>query len=94
MKDPSRHSLNAMEFTAEIDVMPLPALLDPQGKAVSNSMKHIGLPEIGDVRVGKHITLKVVAASRAEAEAKVEEACAQLLANPIMERYAFRIAEA
>jgi phosphoribosylformylglycinamidine synthase len=83
-----------MEFTAEIDVMPLQALLDPQGKAVSNSMKHIGLPEIGEVRVGKHITLKVDAATRQEAEAKVEEACAKLLANPIMERYAFRVVEA
>jgi phosphoribosylformylglycinamidine synthase len=83
-----------MEFTAEIDVMPLPALLDPQGKAVSNSMKHIGLPEIGEVRVGKHITLKIEAATRSEAEAKVDEACAKLLANPIMERYAFRVVEA
>jgi phosphoribosylformylglycinamidine synthase len=83
-----------MEFTAEIDVMPLPALLDPQGKAVSKSMKHIGLPEIGEVRVGKHITLKIDAATRQEAEAKVDEACAKLLANPIMERYAFRVVEA
>ncbi|MEY3845136.1 MAG: phosphoribosylformylglycinamidine synthase, purS protein, partial [Bacteroidota bacterium] len=35
-----------MKFKAEIDVMPLDALLDPQGKAVSHSMKNIGLSEI------------------------------------------------
>ena len=35
-----------MKFKAEIDVMPLDALLDPQGKAVTNSMSNIGLSEI------------------------------------------------
>ena len=38
-----------MKFIAEIDVMPLKALLDPQGKAVSGSMKNVGLPEITNV---------------------------------------------
>jgi phosphoribosylformylglycinamidine synthase len=41
-----------MKFKAEIDVMPLDALLDPQGKAVTNSMKNIGLAEIDGVRIG------------------------------------------
>ena len=38
-----------MKFRAEINVMPLKALLDPQGKAVTGSMKNIGLPEIENV---------------------------------------------
>lgn len=50
-----------MKFKAEIDVMPLDALLDPQGKAVSNSMSNIGLPEIEGVRIGKHIRLFIEA---------------------------------
>ncbi|MGB2138682.1 MAG: phosphoribosylformylglycinamidine synthase subunit PurS, partial [Flavobacteriales bacterium] len=50
-----------MKFIAEIDIMPLKALLDPQGKAVSGSMKNVGLPEITNVRIGKHITLEVEA---------------------------------
>ena len=41
-----------MKFKAEIDVMPLEALLDPQGKAVTNSMKNIGLDMIDGVRIG------------------------------------------
>lgn len=48
-----------MKFHAEINVMPLKALLDPQGKAVSSSMKNIGLPEITNVRIGKHISLEI-----------------------------------
>ena len=46
-----------MKFRASIDIMPLPTLLDPQGKAVSSNMKNIGLSSIDNVRIGKHITL-------------------------------------
>jgi phosphoribosylformylglycinamidine synthase len=83
-----------MKFKAEIDVMPLEALLDPQGKAVSNSMPTIGLPEITGVRVGRHVRLFVEAASKEVATAKVEEACKKLLANQIMESYSFVVEEA
>jgi phosphoribosylformylglycinamidine synthase len=83
-----------MKFKAEIDVMPLDALLDPQGKAVSNSMKNIGLPEINGVRIGKHIRLFVEAANQTEAEQKVDTACKKMLANQIMESYHFVLTEA
>lgn len=83
-----------MKFKAEIDVMPLEALLDPQGKAVTNSMKSIGLPEIDGVRIGRHIRLFVEADSKEVATQKVEEACKKLLANQIMESYSFIVEEA
>lgn len=83
-----------MKFKAEIDIMPLDALLDPQGKAVSQSMGNLGLNEITNVRIGKHITLMVDAADEKTASSKVDEACKNLLANQIMERYAFQLTEA
>ncbi|MGC6433522.1 MAG: phosphoribosylformylglycinamidine synthase subunit PurS [Crocinitomicaceae bacterium] len=83
-----------MKFKAEIDVMPLEALLDPQGKAVSNSMKTVGLEEITNVRIGRHIRLFVDANTMDEAKAKTEEACKKLLSNQIMESYTFDITEA
>lgn len=83
-----------MKFKAEIDVMPLDALLDPQGKAVSNSMKNIGLPEINGVRVGRHIRLFVEADNKDLAQEKVDAACKKLLANQIMESYTFDLQEA
>ena len=83
-----------MKFKAEIDVMPLDALLDPQGKAVTNSMKSIGLPEIDGVRIGRHIRLFVEADSKEVATQKVDEACKKLLANQIMESYTFVVEEA
>lgn len=80
-----------MKFVAEINVMPHKALLDPQGKAVSGSMKNLGLPHVGNVRIGKHIQLEVEAATEAEAREAVDKACRELLANPIMEGYAFEL---
>jgi len=82
-----------MKFTAKINVMPQKALLDPQGRAVSGSMKNLDLPEITNVRIGKHITLEVEAASREDAFQKVDTACRKLLSNPIMETYDFQLTE-
>ena len=80
-----------MTFRAEIDIMPLKALLDPQGKAVGNSMANIGLSDISNVRIGKHITMEIKATSKEDASEQVEAACKQMLANPVMESFAFEI---
>ncbi|MBI4929968.1 MAG: phosphoribosylformylglycinamidine synthase subunit PurS [Bacteroidetes bacterium] len=82
-----------MKFKAEINVMPLKALLDPQGKAVTGSMKNIGLAEIQNVRIGKHISLEIEAADKEAAHKKAETACKKLLANPIMEFYEVTLEE-
>ena len=83
-----------MKFIAEINVMPLKALLDPQGKAVTSSMKNIGLSEIDNVRIGKHITLEITANDETEANQKVDTACKKLLTNQIMEGYEFSLHQA
>lgn len=80
-----------MNFKAEIDIMPLEAILDPQGKAVTQSMGNLGLNEISNVRIGKHITLMVDAGSENEANEKVDTACKKLLCNLIMESYTFTL---
>lgn len=79
------------KFRAEIDVMPKKEILDPQGKAVSGSMKNLGLAEIDNVRIGKHISLEIDAENEEIAHQKVEQACKNLLANLIMESYSFHI---
>jgi len=79
------------KFQAEIDVMPKKEILDPQGKAVTGSMKNLGLTEIHNVRIGKHVSLEIEAESEEIANSKVEQACKSLLANLIMESYSFTI---
>lgn len=82
-----------MKFFAEINVMPLKALLDPQGKAVNHSMHNIGFTSVGNVRIGKHITFEIEADNKKQAEEKVEQACKKILSNQIMESYEYTVKE-
>ena len=63
------------KFIADIDVMPLKALLDPQGKKGYRLYENLHLNEIENVRIGKHITLEITADNEQTAKAKVDEAC-------------------
>lgn len=74
-----------MIFTAQIKVMPLKDLLDPQGKAVLGGLQNLGVAAVSDVRVGKHIDLQIDAASKEEAITIASDAAKKLLANPVME---------
>lgn len=76
-----------MTYNVQIKVMPLKDLLDPQGKAVLGGLNNLGLGAVSDVRVGKHITLQIEAASEVEARKIAEDASKKLLANPVMEFY-------
>jgi phosphoribosylformylglycinamidine synthase len=76
-----------MTYNIQVKVMPLKDLLDPQGKAVLGGLQNLGLKEIGDVRIGKHITLQVDAETEDAAKLVAESACKKLLANPVMEFY-------
>ena len=80
-----------MKFKAEIDIMPLKTLLDPQGKAVTSNLKNLNLENIENVRIGKHITLEVEANDASKANEMVESACKQLLANQLMEHYEYSL---
>jgi phosphoribosylformylglycinamidine synthase len=82
-----------MKFKAEIDIMPLKELLDPQGKAVMLGLKNLDV-QSNNVRVGKHISIEIEADSKAEASEKIQVACQKLLANPIMEGFSFEVNEA
>ncbi|HNS28931.1 MAG: phosphoribosylformylglycinamidine synthase subunit PurS [Tenuifilaceae bacterium] len=82
-----------MKFRAEINVMPLKALLDPQGKAAMATMQTIGFPEVSNVRIGKHITLELEAPSMEVALERVNDICSKVLANPVMEGYGYSVKE-
>ncbi|WP_295116596.1 phosphoribosylformylglycinamidine synthase subunit PurS [uncultured Chitinophaga sp.] len=79
-----------MTFTAHINVMPLKELLDPQGKTVLGGLKNLGI-QVQDVRIGKHITLQIDAATKEDAHKIAETACQKLLANQVMEFFEITI---
>ena len=74
-----------MTYTVQVKVMPLKDLLDPQGKAVMGGLQNLGIKNIGDVRIGKHIDLQIEADTKEAALTVAEEAAKKLLANPVME---------
>ena len=80
-----------MKFIAEIDVMPHKELLDPQGKTVAHHMKDVGVADVENVRIGKHIQITLEADNEEQASEKVETACKKLLSNVIMETYTYSV---
>ena len=81
----------SVKFLAEIEILPKKGLLDPQGKAVTQSMPRIGIEQVSEVRVGRFITLEMTATNAQEAEKIAHDAAKKLLANLIMEDYNVRI---
>ena len=84
---------NRSMFIAEIHVMPLKELLDPQGKAVENGLHNLGF-SVEKVRIGKRITMEINATTLAQANEIAHEACKKLLHNPVMESFEFVVKEA
>jgi len=80
-----------MKYIAEIDIMPLKELLDPQGKAATRNLRDVNISGVDDIRIGKHVQMVIQADSEDEARDKVETACKKLLANPIMESFSYEI---
>jgi phosphoribosylformylglycinamidine synthase len=83
-----------MKFIADITILPLKELLDPQGKTITSNLPHIGINGVIDVRVGKHIVMNLEADNEATANSIVDESCKKLLSNQIMENYTFSIRHA
>jgi phosphoribosylformylglycinamidine synthase len=68
-------------------VMPKQSVLDPQGVAVKNALKDLGLDTVDSVRVGKFMELEF---KMAPDGSKLEEVCRDLLSNPVIEDYTIR----
>lgn len=79
---------------AKIFVCLKPSVLDPQGKAVSNSLHHMGYADVTETRVSKYIEISFDNSSKAEVAIQVEKICDTLLANPNTETYSYEIVEA
>ena len=80
-----------MKFSAKISVMPQDALLDPQGKTVENNTSKLGIENISNIRIGKHIFLELESENSEKAKETIKEICEKLLVNQITEQYDFEI---
>jgi phosphoribosylformylglycinamidine synthase len=87
-------SATAARWRADIRVLLKPSVNDPQGLSIRGALHTLGFASVEAVRAGKLIQVQLTAGDRAEAQAAVERMCAQLLANPVIETYAFELVEA
>jgi phosphoribosylformylglycinamidine synthase len=67
-------------------VRPKQGILDPQGDAVGDSLRHLGF-SVAQARVGRLVDLELEAETQEQARADLERMCEQLLANPLIESY-------
>lgn len=77
---------------ARVFVTPKEGILDPQGDAVQESLQKLGHP-VSSARLGRLVDLELAPGDPAAARAAVDAMCAQLLANPLIERYEIEITE-
>jgi phosphoribosylformylglycinamidine synthase len=70
-------------------VKPKEAVLDPQGNAVRDAMRHLGMPEVRNVRIGKYMEIDVDGED-GDLEKRLHDLCRDLLSNPVIEDYELR----
>jgi phosphoribosylformylglycinamidine synthase subunit PurS len=78
---------------ARVYVTPKRGILDPQGKAVQQGLHALGFGEVGDVRCGKYLEIRLRDVGRAAATERVQAMCERLLANKVIEDFRVEIDE-
>jgi phosphoribosylformylglycinamidine synthase len=82
------------EFRFAVNVLPKAGILDPQGRAVEQSLPHLNVTTVSRVRVGRRVELTATAESEAGARGVVDALAKELLSNPLIESYAIELLEA
>jgi phosphoribosylformylglycinamidine synthase subunit PurS len=82
-EDPQKYCVG---MNARVIVMPKAAVLDPQGNAVRDAMRHLGMPEVRSVRIGKYMEIDIEG-QNGELESRLHQLCRDLLSNPVIEDY-------
>jgi phosphoribosylformylglycinamidine synthase len=77
----------AASFRFAVNVTPKEGILDPQGRAVEQSLPHLGVTSVSHVRVGRRVEMTVEAPDEATARAIADRLAGELLANALIEQY-------
>ncbi len=84
----------ATPFLAKVFVSLKPTVNDPEGITVASALSSLGFYSVQGVRSGRYFEVSLMAAGRKEAIGQVDDMCARLLANPVIETYSFTVAKA
>lgn len=76
---------------ANIKVTLKAGVLDPQGKAIESALASLGFDGINEVRQGKYIEVDLAETDEERAREQVDRICRDLLANTVIEKYAYEL---
>ena len=62
-------------------------VLDPQGKAIQQTLNGMAFDNVSEVRQGKYFDIEINESDESKAKSQVEEMCKKLLANLVIENY-------
>ncbi len=74
-------------------IRPRKGVLDPQGRAVAESLRSLGFKDVKDVKVGKYIEVYIADLPKEEAEKQAHEMARKVLVNELIEEYEIQIVE-
>ncbi len=80
-----------LRLTARVHVFPRREILDPQGKAIADTLARLGFGEVSEIRAGKAFDIELEAESEEAASRRLDEMCRRLLANPIIEDFTWQL---
>jgi phosphoribosylformylglycinamidine synthase len=80
-----------LTFLARVYVTLKQTVNDPQGLTIRGGLHQLGYAEVSGVRAGKYLELRLEAADKEQASARVTEMCRRLLANPVIEDFRFEL---
>ena len=78
-------------MVAKIHITLKSRILDPQGRAIQQSLATLGFTSVGEVRVGKYVEVELSEADPAVAESQIKAMCDKLLANTVIENYRYEL---
>lgn len=81
-----------MKFDVTVEISGIEGIADPEGLTIERALLALGYDGVEGVRVGKLVRFQLEAADADSARTVAESLCDRLLANPVIERYAVRIA--
>lgn len=80
-------------YKVSVYVTPKHGVVDPQGAVIERALPALGHSGVGNIRVGRYITLEVEGVDAETVKTDVDDMCRKLLANPIIEDYRFEISK-
>lgn len=82
------------QYLARVFVALKPTVNDPEGNTIAGALASLGFEGVEGVRSGRYFQVRLNARDKAAAQDQVDQMCARLLANPVIETYTFEVAEA